>query len=195
VRVGGISAEHKKEAAEMRIHTNATTEQIRAAINSVPTVYTERLTEHRSNTHARAFEINLSGSGRHGGQYGNRDAKSATWDEWGVVMAAIFAADLTTRMGGTQERPIYANAEDFHWQTGERFALRRMPNDTHAQHKWEFVQVGEFKCKGSKGQPCTAIKRWKLRRFEPDPHREISIKAGHDGSFYTLADKRRIAES
>jgi hypothetical protein len=168
VRVGGISAEHKKEAAEMRIHTNATPEQIRAAINSVPTVYTERLTEHRSNTHARAFELNLSGSGRHGGQYGNRDAKSATWDEWGVVMAGIFAADPTTRMGGSQRNPVYANADDFHWQTGGRFA-DGMPNTMHVQHKWEFQGWSATRsysvatCKGGKGHPCSAVKRWELR--------------------------------
>jgi hypothetical protein len=26
-------------------------------------------------------------------------------------------------------------------------------------------------------------------------HREVSIKAGHDGSWYTLADLRRVEES
>jgi hypothetical protein len=151
----------------MRIHTNATTEQIRAAINSVPTVYTERLTEHRSNTHARAFEINLSGSGRHGGQYDNREAKSATWDEWGVVMAAIFEADQATRMGGSQRNPVYANASDFHWQTDSRF-IEGMPNDMHVQHKWEWGErsqttgIYSARCKGSKGHPCSAVKRWNL---------------------------------
>jgi hypothetical protein len=153
----------------MRIHTNATTEQIWAAINSVPTVHAERLTEHRSNTHARAFELNLSGSGRHGGQYGNRDAKSAPWDDWGAVMAAIFEADQTTRMGGSQRQPIYADVDDFDWQTGGRF-IRGMPADAHIQHKWEWqgtAVTGSYSvahCKGSKGHPCSALKRWRLQR-------------------------------
>lgn len=152
----------------MRIHTNATLEQVRNAIRTMPTVYAERLSEHRSNTHARAFELNLSGSGRHGGQYGIRGSQSATWDEWGVVMAAIFKADPTTRMGGSQRQPIYADADDYHWQTGNRF-VNGIPSDMHIQHKWEWQgrsvtdSYSVSQCKGSKGQPCSAIKRWEFR--------------------------------
>lgn len=160
----------------MRIHTSATAAQIRSAATAgLPGVYAESLTEHGSKTHARAFELTLSGSGRQS-QYGYSDnrtyVKSATWDEWGVVMARIFAIDPDTRMGGSAKRPVYANAEDFRWQTGGRFGYwwepsgtfvaNPLPEDTHVQHKWEWVgsdathSYSVAQCK-----KCSALKRWR----------------------------------
>lgn len=146
----------------MRIHTSATREQIERALSGLPGVRAETLTEHRSATHPRAFELHLSGSGRHGGQsFGTQDYKSATWDEWGVVMARIFGADPLTRMGGTAERPVYADADEYHWKTGDRFRDETMPNDTHPQHRWEItgtVSTGSYSLRECR--KCSAVQRW-----------------------------------
>jgi hypothetical protein len=81
------------------------------------------------------------------------DEQSATWDEWGAVMGAIYAADPDARMGGTSKRPTYGNADHFHFQTGDRFRGRvelnrpavtadapttYLPADTHPRHRWVY---------------------------------------------------------
>jgi len=163
----------------MRIHTNATAEAIYVA--DLPGV-SATITEHRSQTHARAFELQLSGNGKYGSQYGNSDFKSATWDEWGVVMARIFAIDPSTRMGGSAKRPIYADAEDFRWQTNGRFggwgevwlgsgpapfiAKPGLPEDTHPMHRWNFTgysAAGSYSVAECK--KCSALKRWRVVHY------------------------------
>lgn len=121
----------------MRIHTSATRADLDAAARAAG-VALAGLTEHGSRTHARAFEVRLSGSGNYGGQYGTLDHKNATWDEWGIFLAAVYEADADARCGGSAARPIYANADDYHWQTGERF-LTLTPGEQHKRHRWEYV--------------------------------------------------------
>jgi hypothetical protein len=121
----------------MRIHTSLTHAQMLEVVRGLPSVAAEVLTEHESATHPRAFEMRLSGSSLTGGQFGASDYRTATWDEWGIVMGRIFDADPTTRMGGSVKRPVYADAEDFHWQTGDRFTGGFSPADTHPRHVWD----------------------------------------------------------
>jgi hypothetical protein len=156
----------------MRIHTSADYFQIRATVAGLQGVYIETLTQHASKTHPQAFELHLSGNGRYGGQWGDRDMKSATWDEWGVVMARIFEIDPDTRMGGSA-KPVYADAMDFHWQTNGRFggwevggvfvAEPTLPEDTHPVHRWDRLGVsadGSYSVAQCK--KCSALKRWAL---------------------------------
>lgn len=171
----------------MRIHTSATQQEIYRLAGDLPGVHIETLTEHGSQTHERAFELALSGNGRHGGNSGRYGAvddgtKSATWDEWGVVMARIFAIDPNTRMGGSVKRPTYADAEDFRWQTNGRFGgwtmtgtgaafdtfvADGMPEDTHPVHRWDWQGTDATRTYSvAQCKRCTALKRWRIQPIE-----------------------------
>ncbi len=149
----------------MRIHTDKMTavrQHIYQATGALPGVYAE-VSEHGSRSRRGALELRLTGngtrrpnSGRWGAEpYGGEYA--ATWDEWGVVIAAVYAADPDA-IWGSAKRPVYAGADDFHWQTGERFAhvalilevgdyVLLMPEDTHAVHMWDYVAQGTRECR------------------------------------------------
>lgn len=137
----------------MRIHTDKTNE-VHAAIwratGALPGVYAEVI-EHGSRSRAGALELRLTGNSgryRNTGRRGADVEKSAAWDEWGVVLGAVFAADPHA-ICGTAKRPVYAGVNDFHWQTGERFADLEpgtLPEDTHALHRWDYVAQGTREC-------------------------------------------------
>lgn len=155
----------------MRIHTDKTNE-VRAAIwratGALPGVYAE-VSEHGSRSRAGALELRLTGNSgryRNTGKWGAHWEKSATWDEWGVVLAAVFAADPHA-ICGTAKRPVYAGVNDFHWQTGERFVHappaietggRALPEDTHTSHHWDYVARDTVEC-----TKCTAVRYAPLR--------------------------------
>jgi uncharacterized protein YwbE len=82
------------------------------------------LTEHRSTTHARAFEVQLTasqpGKGRRAGNSGSYGAGSeyaATYDEWGWLIAALYRVDPKA-VWGSVKHPQYADADHFHDVTG-----------------------------------------------------------------------------
>ena len=113
--------------------------------------------EHRSQTHLRAFEIKLSGDSSRGpnsGRYGmdNYGDKAATRDQWGMFLSALFEVDPAARVGGAKN-PIYIDRDHFHWSTGNRYAgtpddngVRRIDAPTgtfltagkgyHRRHEW-----------------------------------------------------------
>lgn len=140
----------------MRIHTNkpeAVASAIMEAVRDLPGVYTTQHSTHRSRSRSAALELRLSGNSPYMSQGGDRDEKAATWDEWGVVLAAVFAADESATAGE------YLNGEHFHWTTGNRFR-HGMPEDTHARHKWEYqgtVVTGAYTVSTCK--KCTAMSR------------------------------------
>lgn len=143
----------------MRIHTNLTYSQMRDALSNSGAFWAgyRTLTEHKSSSHPRAFEVALTGSSNsrpNSGTSGASDDYAATWDEWGAVMAAIFDADPDARMGGTAKRPVYADRDHFHFATGDRFRPvtyrpdTYLPEDTHARHSWDYEGEGVgFKCR------------------------------------------------
>lgn len=45
---------------------------------------------------------------------------AAAWDQWGVLLSAVFSHDPSAYAGGVKH-PYYAGAEDFHHKTGDRF--------------------------------------------------------------------------
>lgn len=150
----------------MRIHTDLTWSQIWDIIRDAKCgAYQTTLTEHGSRTaKARGIELKLAGTSTrysNSGQWGaqNWDGHmAATWDEWGIVLAAIFDADPTAIMGSAKH-PDYADRDDYHWQTGDRFRWLTSSSDDryHAHHtfRWaEGMPQGETRCK------CGAIRRW-----------------------------------
>jgi len=140
----------------MRLHTNLTAEQIRIARRATLTMtHFETLSHHGSRTHDHAFEVRLGGSGgrNNTGLYGAGDYCGATWDEWGAVMGAIYMLDPAARWGGAKN-PQYADAEDFHFKTRNRFKAGILPADTHARHKWVYAERDGFYCSHKAG--CTA---------------------------------------
>ena len=152
----------------MRIHTDKTTE-VRAAIwqatGALPGVYAE-MSEHGSRSRAGALELRLTGNSPRRPNSGRWGADSyenaATWDEWGVVLGAVYAADPDA-ICGSAKRPVYAGADDYHWQTGERFAHvgpdnYTLPEDTHTLHRWDYVAQGTVEC-----TKCTATRYAPLR--------------------------------
>lgn len=134
----------------MRVHTNVlTTLDVYKATEGLPGVYA---TAHRhgSRTHDGAIEISLEGNGYTGGQYHSTDKKSATWDEWGVVIARLLDVDPKA-VFGTVKRPIYDGSSDFHRQTRWRFEDLELPEDTHKRHSWQYAGPRAQSCK-----KCTA---------------------------------------
>jgi hypothetical protein len=155
----------------MRIHTDLTFDEVRNARSAAgaPIAF-QTITEHASRTHARSFEIRLTGSGgrTNSGRYGAGDFDGATWDEWGAFLGALYAADETARCGGTSKRPTYADAAHFHFETGDRFEARpthphgldgvrlvHLPADTHPRHSWSYADAG-WTCTHKAG--CTATR-------------------------------------
>lgn len=128
----------------MRIHTELNPLPLIQAVNAAVggTVQIVGHTVHKSHTHARGIELQLSGNGRTGGQYGNAANRSALWDEWGIALAAIFQKDMSARVAG-----VYESGEHFAWATGNRFlsfgpTAEMLPvtmltmADVHVKHRW-----------------------------------------------------------
>lgn len=150
----------------MRIHTNATESQVWAAVRTVQGVGVHSLAVQGSRTHPRSIELRLEGSGgwTNTGRYGAGDERGATWDEWGAVLGAIFDADPSARMGGSARVPVYADADDFHWQTDGRFR-DGMPADTHPRHRWQHEGFSvQDAYSVSRCAKCSAVKRTVYRR-------------------------------
>jgi hypothetical protein len=139
----------------MIIHTSAAEADLCTAAR-IARVTFDRFVERGSRTHARAFNVTLTGEsrrmpngGRSGGyQYGADNDHAATWDQWGVFLAAIFDADPNAKM------TYYKDADDFHWQTDDRFK-GGWPADAHGDHAWEYAAPYTQACKR-----CSAVKRW-----------------------------------
>lgn len=134
----------------MRIHTDLSAMHVINAVHALPgtTVAVAKIERHGSRKRANGIELQLFGSGRTGGQWGNHSGKAATWDEWGMVIARIYAADSRAIVGP------YPTADAFRWSTSNRFGgwgsyrpyeddetAKFVPSDLtpetqHLQHKW-----------------------------------------------------------
>jgi hypothetical protein len=123
----------------MRLHSNVITEaDIYAATRDLPGVCANVM-QHGSRSRLRAFEVSLDGNGyaRNTGFYGagSSDDPTATWDEWGAFMAALFAVDPDA-FWGSASYPAYVNVDDFNRKTADRFSATPgvLPADTHKRH-------------------------------------------------------------
>lgn len=135
----------------MRIHTNnpaGVWQSIWDATRNMPGVYAD-LTEHGSRTRGEAIELKLEGTSNrkvNAGTSRNVDRfdlpNAATWDEWGVVLQAVFDADPNA-LAGSAKYPVYDGREDYERQTQGRFVtahdgVYRLPHDTHQNHVWDY---------------------------------------------------------
>lgn len=130
---------------------------------AAPVNVTVRFEPHGSRIRARAYEVQLRGTSPrrpNGGGYGPLDTASgehaATWDEWGMFLAAVFAADPTA----TVPR-VYDSAEHFHWATGARFRTLTADRQHRTGHRWEFTGeavTGLYTVSRCRG--CDALTRW-----------------------------------
>lgn len=84
---------------------------------------------------------------------------AATWDQWGLLLSDLFYLDPMMKVGG-YKRPYYDGADDFHFQTGDRFKRVFRPSeldDFHGDHSWEIGVPFEQTCR-----KCSAVRRWEL---------------------------------
>jgi len=138
----------------MRIHcsNNVTSSTISTAVRAVG-AWTETLTEHGSRKRDHAFELKLTGTSNrrpNGGNRGAGDDYAATWDQWGAVIAAIFAADPEATM------TYYPSAAAFDAFTRYRFDGGILPDDAHGDHTFRHDPAsGLHKC-----TKCSAAQDW-----------------------------------
>lgn len=122
----------------MRIHSNAlTAADIHRATDALPGVYAE-VKPVGSRSHAGAFEVRLTGTSTRL-TMDKRD-NAATWDEWGVFIAAIYEVDAVAVFGSVKS-PNYRDSNHFHAVTRYRFDADRLPEDSHQQHRWQYDGV------------------------------------------------------
>lgn len=140
----------------MRLHTDALTMQDIefAAVTAGVTLL--GASQHGSQRRSHAFEVALSGSGRHGGQWGHGSAKSATWDEWGVFLADLFGKDDALTIPR-----VYESHEFFAWATGGRYEPWIGPQ--HVQHRWGLGVPNCTRSYSVQQCECGAIRRWMLQ--------------------------------
>lgn len=147
----------------MRIHTNALPGHVLGLHRDIDGVSAD-VQVHGSRTHRYGLEVQLSGSGyrRNSGHYGASDEIGATWDEWGIWLNLLFELDPGARVGrdfsSNGGRPIYANREDFHHCTDERYKTLKVA-DQHRRHtwRWETDGYGRSVCKcGAAQYPSNA---------------------------------------
>ena len=141
-----------KGTSAMKLHTNSLDALDTAALTANLPGCKLTATRHGSRSHRYAYELTLEGSSLTGGQYGLTPYRTATWDEWGTVIARIYRLD-TQAVFGTVKRPTYSDWSDFNTRTDSRFSRDGLPADTHARHKWEYQSPHEFAC-----TICTARK-------------------------------------
>lgn len=134
----------------MRIHTDTLTELdvMRAATTARVTL--DRFVRKGSKSRDHAFDLTLQGESRRHQNGG--DGKAATWDQWGVFLSALFAADENLTIPRA-----YRDVEQFDFRTMHRFdAPGVFPADYHGDHRFEFAGVPYMQsCK-----KCTASYRW-----------------------------------
>ncbi|UTN91447.1 hypothetical protein SEA_OUTIS_84 [Gordonia phage Outis] len=121
----------------------------------------ERCNTHGSRTHPRAFDVILSGdaSGYHNtGCYGAGNDYAATYDQWGLFLAGLFARDESVRIP-----QIYHNGEHFHWATGSRYRREIWtPESYHRGHRWGYsdtAATGSYTVSECRADYCAAITR------------------------------------
>lgn len=145
------------------------------------------LTEHRSRSRARGFNVTLRGESNRKPNYGtsrtadrfNTYEHAATWDQWGVFLAVLFEADANRTFEPSRDMftPYDESYLHFAARTGDRFGapedtmeaggyVRRFvaygwPEDAHGDHsfKWDSGRR-EYTCRR-----CSAVQRYDLAPY------------------------------
>jgi hypothetical protein len=111
-----------------------------------------------SRSRAKGFKFSLTGSSPHRRNFSTGNEPAATWDEWGIFLACLFAVDCESYCGSKS----YRSEEHFHWCTGNRFRSLTTANQ-HKRHKWEplgSVPNGTYAV--ARCEVCGAVQRWEL---------------------------------
>lgn len=156
----------------MRLHSSVITLQDVYRAGQVDTACTVDATQRGSKSRARSFDVALTAFdepgrrvrnfGTSGGSWGSTEYdKAATWDEWGIFLARLFALD-PDMIAGTAKHPNYADAADFGWRTDWRYGdgsegFASMPDHVDMHHNWI---VGEPYIQRCSHKGCSAIRRW-----------------------------------
>lgn len=153
----------------MKIHSDVLTYADLLDAVKIARVDFGRCDEKGSRSRARGFDVTLTGESRRRPNdqgKGDRDAYAATWDQWGVFLAALFDRDPK------MVTPYYEDAKDFAIKTDVRFGRALTiqttagtatifqsfgwPSDAHGDHTFRFDGVpGEQSC-----SKCSAVRRW-----------------------------------
>lgn len=160
----------------MRLHTDilAPSDIYRAVTAAGMTGVHVEATRHGSRARDHAFEVHLTGTSSrrpNGGNYGAGAGYAATWDEWGMFLAALFELDPQA-IAGTPGRPTYASGETFHAATWDRFKSLTAPHQHGGSgHKWTRDGYSPW-------QECDSCEaRWDLRFAYRKPDEVAAILA------------------
>lgn len=131
----------------MRTHTDtiSSTDIYAATRAAGMTGVSVTFTSHGSRKRDHAFNVNLTGTSSrplNTGKYGADQSgdTAATWDEWGMFLAHLYSVDPN------MDATYYADAADFHRQTGDRFRTLNA-TDQCPNHNWNHVQsIGGHEC-------------------------------------------------
>jgi hypothetical protein len=128
----------------------------------------EEITTHGSRSRDHGLSVHLSGDAPYRpNRHHDGDVHAATWDQWGVFFGILFERDPRMIAGGPKG---YVGAEDYRWQTGDRFLTADDESATgythrvpamHRVHRWEFGGesiTGAYAIHGCRG--CPAIRRF-----------------------------------
>lgn len=170
----------------MKIHLNHPTPwDLLTTARQLAGVSHARIERSGSKTRHCKFDVILEGeSGRRTNQRwysGEQGVEAATWDQWGIYLAVIFDADPEAKTD------YYADAEDFHTQTGGRFdrdcvnadgydgfvLSQSSPDYKITAHRWQYDAATSqpwsgrrtFYCKGHSAKrnmraECKAVRSW-----------------------------------
>jgi len=152
----------------MRLHTNTIElHQVHQAAHVARADIT--VSVHGSRKRDHAFEVHLTGESRRRPQGGSSNGEyAATWDQWGVFLAHLFAIDPTMTCYA------YRDAHDYAGKTADRFGAPEdvmtsegykrefvaygWPEDAHGDHTFRYVgRHGEQSC-----TKCSAVQRWEV---------------------------------
>lgn len=95
------------------------------------------LSDHGSRKRDHAFEVRISGNGVQGGGFGTANFKTATWDEWGIFLAALFEID-PDMIAGPYKGASDDEYEGFHFLTDSRYE-DLTPAEQHKRHRWQWA--------------------------------------------------------
>lgn len=131
----------------MKLHTSLTADQVRETFHNLIPGATIVIEEHGSRSHDRRLDFTPVDNGtvtvkgrRQSGAKIAAGRKGITYDEWGIVLNALY--DLDPDMNAT----YYRDRRDFHESTGWRFTTLKW-EDQHGRHRWDYRTDGEHACK------------------------------------------------
>jgi hypothetical protein len=116
----------------MKLHTDKLTDDdVYTACGMAGPDVDAEVTEAGSRIRDHALIVYLSGTSPRASAHDSHDS-AATWDEWGMVLAELFAGDPDMTIP-----KVYDDAEHFRWSTGNRFDTLT-PAYQHPRHRWEY---------------------------------------------------------